>query len=112
MQTHTHLTPLTLSHKYSIPHTSPMHLTPSHTYLTPSHMNLTPHSLTHMPPPHNAEARPYTAQAPPTLVALSPMRQMAFIVGHHLLNSAIQLERVDFGARTRWGRFTSRMWTM
>merc|ERR1719167_611827 len=37
------------------------------------------------------------------LVSWSPMRQTALTVGHHFLNSFIQLARVDFGTRTMCG---------
>ena len=36
------------------------------------------------------------------------MRQTALIVGHHLLNSAIQLANVDFGTMTKCGLAASR----
>ena len=38
-----------------------------------------------------------------TLCSWLPMRQTAWIVGHHLSNSDFQLANVDFGKITRWG---------
>jgi len=38
-----------------------------------------------------------------TLCSWVPIRQTALKVGHHLLNSDIQLANVDFGTITRWG---------
>ena len=37
-----------------------------------------------------------------------PIRQMALRVGHHFLNSFIQLAKVDLGTRIMWGPFTLR----
>ena len=43
-----------------------------------------------------------------TLSSRDPIRQTALIEGHHLLNSAIQLAKVDFGTITKCGPPASR----
>ena len=52
------------------------------------------------------------ARKPLTLSSALPMRQMEMREGHHRLNSATQLLRVDLGAITTWGPGTSLMSTM